>query len=164
MKKLNSWFKVCAVALFAVALIFGCRKIENSYTPENEAAQIKNWLDTQVKNNINIDTTATGLYYIVNKIGSGATVRAGDEVTVQYTGTFINGTFFDASASPGYTYIHKANESRMIPGWEEGIEVMGKGGSAVFLIPSSKAYGNLGQGPIPPYTPLLFTIEVIDIK
>jgi len=164
MKKMNTWLKVGAVVLFAMVTVFGCRKIENSYTPENEALQIKNWLDTQVKNNVNIDTTATGLYYIVNKVGSGATVRAGDEVTVQYTGTFINGTVFDASPSEGLTYFHKADESRMIPGWEEGIEVLSKGGSAVLLVPSAKAYGNSGRGPIPPYTPLLFTIEVIDIK
>lgn len=162
MRKLNMWLKVGAVVLFAMALVFGCRKFENTYTPENEAIQIKNWLDTQVKNNINIDTTATGLYYIVNKVGSGATVMEGDEVTVQYSGMFINGTVFDDS--PGFTYIHKADETRMIPGWEEGIEVLSKGGSALFLIPSAKAYGNLGYDRIPPYTPLLFTIEVIDIQ
>ena len=162
MKKFNMWLKVCAIALFATVIVSGCRKIENNYTPEKEASLIQNWLDLQVKNNSNIDTTSTGLFYIVDKVGTGRTVLTGDEVTVQYSGTFLNGTIFDASAS--FTYIHKADDQRMIPGWEEAVEVMSKGGSALFLIPSEKAYGIYGYGTIPPYTPLLFKITVIDIK
>jgi len=62
------------------------------------------------------------------------------------------------------TYIHKTN--RMIQGWEEGIEILSKGGSATFLIPSNKGYGPLGSEDrtIPPYTPLIFIIEVVNIK
>jgi len=54
----------------------------------------------------------------------------------------------------------------MIQGWEEGIEILSKGGSATFLIPSNKGYGPLGSEDrtIPPYTPLIFIIEVVNIK
>jgi len=162
MKKLNTWLKVGAVVLFAMALVFGCKKIENQNTPENEASLIKSWLETMVKNNNDIDTTSTGLYYIKDKVGTGLTVQEGDTVTVQYRGMFLNGTIFDESSS--FTYVQKAEGQRMIQGWEEGIEVLSKGGSAVFLIPSAKAYGPYGYVTIPPYSPLLFIIEIIEIK
>lgn len=147
---------------FAVFIVFGCKKIENSYTPENEAKITKDWLEAMVKNNNNVDTTASGLYYIVNKVGAGPTVESGDTVTVQYTGMFLTGTVFDSSSS--LTYVHKATDQRMIEGWEEAIEMLPKGGSSVFLIPSAKAYGPYGYSTIPPYTPVLYIIEVLDIK
>jgi FKBP-type peptidyl-prolyl cis-trans isomerase len=78
---------------------------------------------------------------------------------------FLDGQVFDASAYHGdgtYTYKHKTDP--LILGWEEGIEVLNKGASAAFLIPSAKAYGVRGQGSIPPNTPLIFIIEVVDIK
>jgi FKBP-type peptidyl-prolyl cis-trans isomerase len=80
---------------------------------------------------------------------------------------FMDGAIFDASSyrTPGtMTYIHKTN--RMVQGWEEGIEVLSKGASAAFLVPSAKGYGVTGSegGIIPPNTPLIFIIEVVDIK
>lgn len=160
--KLNTRVKICAVALMAVVAVSGCKKAVVNNTPEKEASAMANWLDTMVKNKSNIDTTSTGLFYIVDKAGTGATVKSGDAVTVQYTGKFLDGTVFDSSTS--FSYVHKAAGQRMIQGWEEGIEVMKKGESAVFLIPSAKAYGTDGNSVIPPYTPLIFVIEVIDIK
>lgn len=162
MKKLNRCFKVCAVVLFTTVFIFGCKKTEEAYSPENEASLMKNWLDTNLKNDKNIDTTYTGLFYIVDKVGTGQTVQSGDSLTVKYTGMFMDGSIFDSSLS--YSYVHKATYQRMIQGWEEGIEVLSKGGSALFLIPSAKAYGDDGYSSIPPFSPLLFTIEIIDIK
>jgi FKBP-type peptidyl-prolyl cis-trans isomerase len=78
---------------------------------------------------------------------------------------FLDGTIFDSSTS--FKYIHKNTDptKRLIQGWEEGIEILRNGGSAAFLIPSAKAYGAEGRIPsIPPYSPLIFIIEVIDIK
>lgn len=135
------------------------------YTPEREAGLIKEWIETMNRNNKDIKTTTTGIKYIVEKIGSGELVKAGNTVTVKYTGMFLDGQVFDASSLRGdgtMTFIHKTN--RMIQGWEEGIEVLNKGASAAFLVPSAKAYGTTGQGSIPPNTPLIFIIEVTNIK
>lgn len=163
MKKLNTCFKIWAVVLFATVFIFGCKKSEEAYSPEREASLIKNWLDTNVKSNKNIDTTTTGLYYIVDKVGVGLKVQSGDSLTVKYTGMFMDGSIFDSSKS--FSYVHKSTTGpRMIQGWEEGIEVLSKGGSAIFMIPSAKAYGDYGYSIIPPYSPLLFTIEITNIK
>ncbi|HAQ19714.1 MAG TPA: hypothetical protein DCR40_10850 [Prolixibacteraceae bacterium] len=168
MKKLNMLLKYSALILFAIIIVSGCKKNEDpyaTYTPERETALIKEWLAQMVTNKKDIDTTSTGLYYIVEKEGTGETVKTGNTVTVKYTGLFLDGSVFDASAYHGdgtMTYIHKTD--RLIQGWEEGIEVMKKGGTSAFLIPSAKAYGTSGAGSIPPNTPLIFVIEVIDIK
>ncbi|MBA4410961.1 MAG: FKBP-type peptidyl-prolyl cis-trans isomerase [Bacteroidota bacterium] len=165
---MNMLLKYSALVLFAIIIVSGCKKNEDpyaTYTPEREAALIKEWLAQMVTNKKDIDTTSTGIYYIVEKEGTGETVKTGNKVTVKYTGLFLDGSVFDASAYRGdgtMTYIHKTD--RLIQGWEEGIEVMKKGGTAAFLIPSAKAYGTAGSGSIPPNTPLIFVIEVIEIK
>jgi FKBP-type peptidyl-prolyl cis-trans isomerase FkpA len=171
MKNLRAFLKVSVFILFIVVTVISCTKdnpaeTNTIYTPEREATMMKVWLDSVTARKLNIDTTTTGILYIPYKLGTGAKVKAGDAVTVKYTGRFLDGTIFDTSAYQNEAgtmpYVHKVN--RMIIGWEEGIEVLNKGASAVFLIPSAKAYGSKGSSSIPPYTPLIFSIEVVDIK
>ncbi|MFA5326935.1 MAG: FKBP-type peptidyl-prolyl cis-trans isomerase [Prolixibacteraceae bacterium] len=185
MRKFNVALKVCAIVALALVLGSGCTKSKDpyaSYTQEREEGLIREWLDAAVAADKDIDTTATGLYYIVNKVGTGDNVKAGDTVTVKYIGAYTDGTIFDASAfhtsqtgttlpyfsaDSTYTYIHQSPTSAtlsLILGWEEGIEYLSKGGSATFLFPSAKAYGSGGSYSIPPYSPLLFVIDVVDIK
>jgi FKBP-type peptidyl-prolyl cis-trans isomerase len=170
MKKLFTLFTVSFLVLFSIAFIQGCKKTEDpyaGYTLEREQTMIKDWLATMVTNKKDIDTTSTGLYYIVETKGTGATVKAGNTVKVKYIGMYLDGSVFDASSYYGdgtITYIHKDANTRMIQGWEEGIEVMNKGAKAAFLIPSAKGYGPTGNNSIPKNTPLIFIIEVVDIK
>lgn len=170
---MNRILKIGFFLLMVLFILSSCNKETDEtpsiYTPEREAALIKDWLETMVKNNNDIDTTSTGLFYIVSTSGSGPTVHTGDTLTVKYTGYFMDGSIFDASSLHGngtYTYIHKDTDpkKRMIQGWEEGIEVLSKGSKAIFLFPSDKGYGPYGYGPIPPYSPLIFEIEVVNIK
>ena len=114
--------------------------------------------------NYNVQTTSTGLRYVIETAGTGATVQTGDSVTVKYTAMFLSGSVFDASDSFKYKHKDSNASKRMIAGWEEGLELLSKGSKAVFLIPSSLAYGSTGYLVVPPYTPLLYGIEVVDIK
>lgn len=164
---MNLTLKVCTIVLLAVVLVSGCNKAEDpyaQYTAEREAGLISDWLAAMVSNDKDIDTTSTGIYYILEKDSVGATVVTGDTVTVKYTGMFMDGAIFDASTS--FTFTHKDTDldKRMIKGWEEGMEVLSIGDKAAFLIPSEKAYGSTGYYTIPPYSPLIFVIEVVDIK
>jgi FKBP-type peptidyl-prolyl cis-trans isomerase len=162
MKKGRLQFKVFVIVLFAFVFVLGCKKNEESNSSEKESALISKWVATMVKANHIVDSTATGLHYIISKVGTGATVQSGDTVTLKYNGTFVDGSVFDYS--PSFKYVHKAAKSRMIPGFEEGIEKLSKSGTGIFLIPSDQAYGTSGYATIPSYTPLLFSIEIIDIK
>lgn len=170
MKKLVKLLKVSVLILFSIVLAVGCKKTEDpyaAYTLEREQTMITEWLAQMVTNKKDIDTTATGLYYIVEAEGTGATVKAGNTVKVKYVGMFLDGSVFDASSYYGdgtMTYIHKDSNTRMIQGWEEGIEIMNKGAKIAFLIPSAKGYGPTGNNTIPKNTPLIFIIEVVEIK
>lgn len=173
MKKLSFILKVLILAIFVASALSACKKADETppiiYSPEKEAEQIKEWFDLMNTDEYDIDTTANGVFYIIDTPGTGAKVKTGDEVKVKYTGYFVNGDVFDSSLLRGdgtMTYIHKNTDpkKRLIPGWEEGIELLNKGSIAIFLIPSEMAYGEDGSGPIPPYTPLIFVIEVVDIK
>lgn len=162
MKKLNTTLKVCALILFAVLVVSGCKKDDPDaiYTPEKEAGLIKDWLAANAT--MDVKTTTSGISYIVSKVGTGVTVTTGNTVTVKYTGMFMDGSVFDSSES--YTYVHKGTSSGMISGWIEGIQLMSKGGKNTFLFPSANAYGPDRYDIIPPYSPLIFVIEVVDIK
>ena len=127
---------------------------------ENKVAAEKFF--NELKNRKGISTTASGLMYEVISEGSGASPKPADTVVVNYKGTLIDGTSFDASA-PGKPAEFVLEQ--VIPGWVEGLQLMKKGGKAKFYIPSDLAYGDEGRpGAIPPAAPLIFEVELVDIK
>lgn len=114
------------------------------------------------KNKISVKPTESGLYYIETKRGTGANPKETDVVKVHYTGKLLDGTVFDSSIERGEPVEFPLNQ--VIRGWTEGLKLMKKGGKATLLLPSSIAYGPNGAGDrIPPYSPLLFDVELLDI-
>jgi peptidyl-prolyl cis-trans isomerase A (cyclophilin A) len=118
------------------------------------------------KNSPSAQQSTSGLVYTVNNPGEGAKAKKGDQVTLHYRGTFRkDGKQFDASYDRGQPMTFNYLEQRMIPGFEEGIAMLGKGGKATLVIPYFQAYGASGRpGAIPPYSDLVFDIEVVDLK
>lgn len=109
--------------------------------------------------------TESGLVVIMEKEGDGAKPVAGKMLSVHYVGSFMNGEQFDSSRDRGAPMDFKFKEQSMIPGFEEGIALLGKGGKARIIIPYYAAYGAQGRpGAIPPYSDLVFDIEIMDIK
>ena len=171
MKRMNFFVKLSAFFILIIVSMTSCLKEDENpyadYTAEREADLIKNWRNQMKRDTVEVDSfliDSTTIYYIrdTTKVGTGQNVKAGDKLTVRYVGKYITGGTFDYSEN--FSYIHKVN--RMVDGWEAGIELLKKGESAIFLIPSAKAYGPGGayNGYIPPYSPLFFIIEVLDIK
>lgn len=105
--------------------------------------------------------TASGLKYMIKKQGTGATPTATDNVTVHYTGTLLDGTIFDSSVQRGEPATFPLNG--VIAGWTEGLQLMKEGAVYVFYIPTDLAYGSRGGGPIPPYSDLIFEVELIKV-
>lgn len=110
--------------------------------------------------------TASGLVYIIEKKGdANKKPKKGDEVSTHYTGTLMNGTKFDSSLDRNQPLNFKHNVGQMIPGYDEAVAMLGKGGKGRFIIPYTKAYGAAGRPPvIPAYSDLVFEIELIEIK
>ena len=110
-------------------------------------------------------TTESGLTYIVTKEGTGAQLKAGDEIIVNYTGLLTNGTKFDSSLDRGTPFSFPLGAGRVIKGWDEGFQKLKVGDHATLIIPPSIGYGSRGAGGvIQPGATLIFIVEVIGVK
>ncbi len=110
-----------------------------------------------------IKTTPSGLQYEVIKEGDGASPKVSDTFIAHYTGTLLNGEKFDSSVDRGTPL--ELPMTAVIPGWTEGLQLMKVGSKYRFYIPYQIGYGATGNGPrIPPYSTLIFDLELIGIK
>jgi len=108
-----------------------------------------------------VQTTASGLQYKVETMGTGAKPVATDTVKVHYRGTLLDGTEFDSSYARNEPISFGLN--RVIAGWTEGVQLMPIGSKFMFYIAPDLAYGEGGGGPIPPNSTLIFEVELLDI-
>jgi FKBP-type peptidyl-prolyl cis-trans isomerase len=114
-------------------------------------------------NKITVKPTPSGLYYIEKAKGTGTQAAPGKKVKVHYTGTLLNGTKFDSSRDRSEPFEFTLGKGQVIKGWDEGIAMMKKGGKAMLISPSSIGYGERDMGQIPPYSTLVFDVELIDV-
>lgn len=127
----------------------------------DEADILKKYLED---NNITAEPTESGLYVIVTEKGNGPKPKKGDKIKAHYTGTLLDGTKFDSSVDRGTPFEFNLGQGRVIKGWDEGFALLNVGSKATLIIPSNLGYGERGSGPkIPPFSPLLFDVELIDI-
>lgn len=108
-----------------------------------------------------VQETASGLQYEVITMGTGAKPTAVDMVKVHYTGKLLDSTTFDSSVDRGEPVEFGVNQ--VIQGWQEGLQLMPVGSKFKFYIPYELAYGEQGTGPIPPFSTLVFDVELLDI-
>jgi len=115
----------------------------------------------------NIKKTASGLYYEIVTPGTDPKPKTTDIVSVKYKGTFVDGKVFDQTDDKD-----PQNATRdfpvdgVIPGWTEGLQLIGKGGKIKLYIPAKLGYGDhdAGGGAIPAGSTLIFETEIVDIK
>ena len=120
--------------------------------------------DYVAQNNITAKPTADGLYVIVKKKGTGAKVAMGRQVAIHYTGRLLDGTTFDSSID-GDPISYTVGQMSLIRGWEEGVMGQPEGTQLQIIMPSSLGYGSQGAGRlIPPYSPLMFDLEIVSVK
>lgn len=106
--------------------------------------------------------TESGLMIIIEEQGEGSKPAVGQNVSVHYTGKFLDGKKFDSSKDRNKPIIFPLGQGRVIKGWDEGIGMLGKGGKATLIIPYYLAYGPKGRAVIPPYATLIFDVELVD--
>lgn len=110
-----------------------------------------------------VKTTASGLQYEVLEATLGQKPKATDTVKVHYEGTLIDGTVFDSSYKRGEPISFGLNQ--VIKGWTEGLQLMSIGSKYKLYIPYQLGYGEQGAGAsIPPYSTLIFTVELLGIN
>lgn len=108
-----------------------------------------------------VKTTESGLQYKVLVAGTGETPKATDKVKVNYEGTLIDGTVFDSSYKRNQPATFACNQ--VIKGWTEALTMMPVGSKWVIYVPQNLGYGEREAGKIPPFSTLIFTVELLEI-
>jgi peptidyl-prolyl cis-trans isomerase A (cyclophilin A) len=110
-----------------------------------------------------LQTTESGLMYVVLEPGDGPSPKPSDVIVANYTGWLLDGTKFDSSYDRGRPLTKRLDE--LIKGWIEGVGMMPVGAKWRLIIPPELAYGDAGRRPtIPPKATLVFDMELLEIK
>jgi FKBP-type peptidyl-prolyl cis-trans isomerase FkpA len=109
----------------------------------------------------NAQSTASGLYYIIQNPGDDTHPNLNSIITVKYQGYLTDGTLFDATAT-GATYTSPLYN--LVAGWQEGLPLIGVGGKITLLCPSALGYGSQAKTKIPANSVILFNIDLIKIE
>ena len=129
----------------------------SQYQSAFNTAKEKKFLEDNAKK-AGIQSTASGLQYKIIEAGSDVKPGPQDTVLVRYKGTLLDGTVFDEVAADAEPI--RLTLDRVIPGWTEGLQLIGEGGKAQLYIPSELGYGANGTGGIEPYSTLIFDVEL----
>ena len=161
------------MALFFISMTFaGCLKgadeVNCDYNacgfvaPAAEIAEVQNYL---ASNNIVAQQHCSGLFYVINTPGTGATANICSFITINYSGSLTNGNTFNQTTSPVSFRL-----SDLITGWKNGIPLIKQGGNITLYVPPSLAYGDqerrdqAGNVIIPANSMLIFTIDLVAVQ
>ena len=108
--------------------------------------------------------TASGLLYRDLTPGDGDLVKAGNTVTLHYSGYLPNGNSFDKNQEPDQPLEFKLGQRRTITGWEEGLIGMRVGSRRQLIVPPSLGYGAAGNGKVPPDATLIFVVDLLKVS
>ncbi|MCD4772198.1 MAG: FKBP-type peptidyl-prolyl cis-trans isomerase [Bacteroidales bacterium] len=135
---------------------------EQKVNKNAESGKIKKYLSD---NSVTVQPSESGLYFIETEAGTGAQAEVGKKAKVHYTLYYLDGTKLQSSKDANRPFEFTLGKGEVIPAWDEAIALMKEGGKATLLAPSKIAYGENGKGKdIPPYTPLLFEVELLEVK
>lgn len=155
-------------AFFCILSVFGASAV---FAQDQKSIDDKILTDYFAKNNIKPTKTASGLYYLITRKGSGANARAGRQVTMNYIGKFLSGKVFDANVDETGHLVNGRDPlqftlgvGQVIKGWDEGVQLMNPGTKATLYLPSGIAYGPNGRGPIPANGILVFDVELLAVN
>lgn len=173
--KSNIIFLIKIVKVQTLADAIAERNAGQAKMQQNELATANQYIAT---NKLPVKATASGLRYVITQPSTGIKAQSGDTLMVNYTGRTIDGKVFDSSvqsiaqaaklAQPGRNYEPIkviVGQGQVIPGWDEGLLLLNQGSKAVFVIPSSLAYGPQGAGgDIAPFSTLVFDVELVKVS
>ena len=143
------------IVVFVAAFMAGCKKEKCGYNecelkaPASEIQAVQNYLASQ--NITNAVQHCSGLYYVIDTLGTGQYPNACASVAARYKGMLINGNIFDQGAT---TFSLR----EVIPGWRNGVPLVRAGGKIRLFIPPTLGYGASGYGPVPGNAVIVFEV------
>lgn len=165
MKALVSTLALCVLLTFA-----GCGGSGSSSSTESSAATTESTTTAKEKTKpkVTVPKGKPPQKLVVKELeeGTGATAKAGDQVTVQYVGVnYKTGKEFDSSWSRNEPFAFSLGAGEVIPGWDEGVAGMKVGGRRELVIPPQLGYGEAGSPPaIPPNETLVFVVDLLSVE
>ncbi|MCF8365234.1 MAG: FKBP-type peptidyl-prolyl cis-trans isomerase [Bacteroidales bacterium] len=155
------FFDVKIVSISPETPSIKARRLEHEKRKDTEADRIAQYLKN---NNIDIEPTKSGLLIISLIEGTGKLAKKGDDVKVHFSSYFLDGTSYISSYEKNYPVTFTVGEGTVIAGMDEALETMREGDKVKLIVPSSLAYGMVQRDNIKPYTPMIFEIELIEVK
>lgn len=149
------------LSLLFTTITYGQTTIPNEVKFAENKTKGETFLEANAKKE-NVISLASGLQYKIVRPGTGEKPKATDRVKVDYIGTLIDGAKFDSSIDRGEPAIFPVN--RVIPGWVEALQLMPVGSKWILYIPQQLAYGAQQVSIIPPFSTLVFEVELISIE
>ncbi len=167
-----TWLWTLASLLLVTFVAASCGSDEyepTTTTPRTEATRVVQQSDGNAPGvpelRGDIQRTASGLAYIDEKVGDGASPQTGQRVTVHYTGWLTTGKKFDSSRDRGQPFVFTIGTRTVILGWDEGVASMKVGGKRRLIIPAALGYGTRGSPPvIPANAELIFDVELLAVQ
>jgi FKBP-type peptidyl-prolyl cis-trans isomerase len=157
--------RILIIAAAALALAACQQKTTKSAEPGAPVAQseVSKTFMAKIGKEAGVKVLPSGLAYKVVRTGAETGLKPGpkDEVKVHYEGKLEDGTVFDSSYERGQPAAMPLD--RLIPAWQEALQLMRPGDEWLLYVPSNLGYGDEGAGQIPPGAPLIFRIELIDV-
>ncbi|MBN2486210.1 MAG: FKBP-type peptidyl-prolyl cis-trans isomerase [Bacteroidales bacterium] len=150
--------KYLLLVIVSVTVFSGCKKDDDTDWAVVDDGIIKEYLE---ENNLTATKHTSGLYYNIKKQGYGGSPNYYSTIEVVYKGYLTDGSIFDQT-SPGLTF--KRTLSSLITGWQIGLPMLQRGGSATFYIPSTLGYGSTEKPNIPKNSVLIFDITLVDFE
>ena len=149
--------RILSISVLVLVFFGSCKKDAEvvDYTAIDKKI-IQNYIKA---NNLNADSTSSGLYYVVDKPGTGKRPTYYSDIKIRYKGMLTDGSVFDEAKS-----AITLNLSRVIAGWQQGIPFFKEGGQGTLLIPSALGYGSSGQNKIPANSVLIFEIKLDEVR
>lgn len=149
--------KAFSILIMSLIVLSSCNKsLSEEEQFDEDVSLIKEYI---ADNELDAMSTNSGLYYTIDKLGTGNYPNANSEVTVRYKGYFLDGGVFDQSDEFGISF----NLQNVIQGWTEGIQLYKEGGEGLLLVPSKLGYGKQGKGSVPPNTVMIFEVKLLEI-
>lgn len=145
------------IVFMSILLVVGvsCREVEDR--SEIERRLIEDYI---TRNELDAISTPSGLHYVIFEPGTSQRPGSTSVVVVHYTGRLLNGTVFDSSHDAGHPIEISLRD--VIAGWREGLQLFGRGGEGILIIPSELGYGSTALPGIPANSVLVFDISLID--
>jgi FKBP-type peptidyl-prolyl cis-trans isomerase len=154
MNKTSTIILAVAIIILGLAIYFSPSATNNTKTN----------MDT-TKTEVSSTSDVTELKIEDLTVGTGAEAVSGKKVSVNYVGTLLNGTKFDANLDHGTApFEFTLGAGMVIKGWDQGVAGMKVGGKRKLTIPASLAYGSGSVGAIPPNSTLVFEVELLGVK